>query len=91
METQGARQFGGHLILSGMLCLFSAMLLAILGMFLTLRLNNPAGTSFLALAKFFAALWLPLIVIGAFVRMTNPDTESAERSSTNENDEAPNA
>lgn len=75
MGKQDARRFGGHLILSGVLCLFSAMLLAIPGMFLVARFNSPAGEPFLALAKLFAALWLPLVGIGAFVRVTNPDTE----------------
>ena len=88
METQGARRFGGHLILSGVLCLFCAMLLAIPGMFLTVRLNNPAGEAFLALAKLFAALWLPLIGIGAYVRMTNPE-DDPNAPSTSAEDDAP--
>ena len=75
MEQQEARRFGGHLILSGVLCLFSAMLLALPGIFLVARFHSPAGESFLALAKLFAALWLPLIGIGAFVRVTHPERQ----------------
>lgn len=77
MESGEARRFGGHLVLSGMLCLFSAMLLVLPGIFLVARFNSPAGEPFLALAKLCAALWLPLIGIGAFVRFTNRDRQDA--------------
>jgi len=84
MARQDARRLGGHLVLSGVLCLFSAMLLAIPGLLLVARFNNPAGEPFLALAKLFAALWLPLIGVGALVRLTSPEMEDTKSPTTND-------
>lgn len=84
MGDAAVRKFGSSLVLAGMLCLFIAMALAVVGMFLLMRLDNPSGDNFLIIAKVFAGLWLPLIGIGILVRITNP--ESSPSGDTGAND-----
>ena len=67
------RRLGGRFVLAGMVSLFVGLLLFIAGMFLLYRMSAPIGGSFLTAGKAFAVLWFPLVLIGAFLRIVNPE------------------
>jgi len=65
-----AKRFSGHLVLSGIICLFAAMAFGLGAVALT---GQPGGSTLMALTKIFGFLWLPLVGIGALLRATGAD------------------
>lgn len=63
----------GRLVLSGMVSLFIAMACALASVAL---LSRPGGHVLEAGTKFFGFLWLPLVGIGALIRLSEARDES---------------
>lgn len=74
-----ARRLGGRIVLTGMVSLFIGLILLLIGMFLLYRMSNPIGNSFLTGGKLFAGLWLPLVLLGAVLRIVNPATPESSQ------------
>jgi hypothetical protein len=59
----------GRLVLFGFASLFVAMALGLTSLALLTR--GGGGGTLLSLAKFFGVLWLPFVILGALVRISN--------------------
>jgi hypothetical protein len=60
----------GRVIVLALACLFVAMGFGIAGMAMPF---TPAGEFCLALAKLFGGLWLPILGLGIWLRVTDAD------------------
>lgn len=63
-------RWAGRLVILGMVSLFLAMLCAI-GSFAMLARGPGGGVALMNFAKIFGFLWLPLIGLGALIRVAN--------------------
>ena len=74
-----AKRFSGHLVLTGVICLFIAMAFGLGAVALT---GQPGGSTLMFFAKLFGFLWLPLVGIGALLRATGADNPPPEQQSS---------
>ena len=65
MSDKAANRFAGHIVLLGVICLFVAMAFG-------LAYVAFGGSTLRLLVKVFGFLWLPLIGIGALMRVAYP-------------------
>ena len=82
MSDNAANRFAGHIVLVGVICLFIAMAFG-------LAYVTFGGSTLRLLAKVFSFLWLPIIGIGALMRIAYPASseqsadDSADSSGSN--------
>ena len=78
MSDAAANRFAGHVVLLGVICLFVAMAFG-------LAYVTFGGSTLWLLVKVFGFLWLPLIGIGALMRLAYPVSATQSQDNTDHN------